>query len=68
MTLQSFAELSKKEAIQFGEWLMTQGLIPTVPQEHFDQNKKIWDTKDGDWLNMEELYDNWRLITADIKD
>ncbi len=52
----------REECIAFGEWLMAQGLIPVdddVWKESVGHEGNLWDTKEGDWMSMEGLYNKF---------
>lgn len=44
--------------IMFGTWLLQQGCIPAV-SVYEETGQDLWETKDGDWLNMPLLYDKF---------
>lgn len=64
----------RQSHIEFGEWLMTQGLIPSDPDPAWrrDSNiglyEKVWESNDADWLTMEGHYNKWLLSLANPKE
>lgn len=65
-----FTELSKKEAIEFGEWLLRQGCVISEADDawkasaNIDILQEVYDTSVGEWLTMEQLYNKWLLIDS----
>lgn len=63
--MRAFEKVMRQEAIEFGEWLLTQGCILSGADDAWKfaagigQDTQVYDTKEGDWLTMELLYDKW---------
>lgn len=55
-----------RDAIDFGEWLLRQGCIVAEADDawkasaEIDILTEVYDTKDGEWLTMEQLYRKWQ--------
>lgn len=55
---------SKKDCVAFGKWLLDQDLLFTT-----ELNEEVWDTQEGEWLTMEDLYDKfWRTTRTEPRD
>lgn len=64
MEIKEVREHAKNIAVGFGKYVVEQGLIPTDPDEEWRYLAKIgihavYDTKDGEWITMEQLFDNY---------
>jgi len=45
----------KEDCIEFGTWLQAQGLLFVANPYEWD-GEQVWETSDGEWMTMKELY------------
>jgi hypothetical protein len=48
---------SKKDCVDFGKWLLSQSLLFTP--ELTENDEELWDTQEGEWLTVEQLYNKY---------
>lgn len=65
MSIETHSDSLKREATEFGAWLLTKGCILSEADDAWkvssgiSRHEAVYDTSDGEWLTMGQLYEVW---------